>query len=128
VRHRGMGGGKWRQPEPRIERSAAGRRDEPSPHDLDTILCNDGTVSRISRAACREHGGVSDGAERFERHEGPIRERAPSQYRGRSSQHIRGAGEPAPGAPVALCKDGEVSYDYPEGGTCSYRENVERWL
>jgi len=129
MRTRSISGAKARQPETRIERSAAGRPDEPSPLDLDTILCKDGTVLRISRSACREHGGVSDGAEKFERHEGPIRERAPSrEYRGRSSQHIRGAGEPAPGAPVALCKDGEVSYDYPEGGTCSYRENVERWL
>jgi hypothetical protein len=129
ARSRGVVGAKAAQPVPRLERSATARSSEPYPQDLDTILCNDGTVSKIGRAACTEHGGVSNGAEMFERHEGPIRERAPStEYRPRSGEHIPGAGVPAPRAPVALCRDDEVAYDYPEGGTCSYRENVERLL
>lgn len=71
------------QPEPRLERDVAARRSEPRSRDTDTILCNDGTVSPIGRGACSGQGGISDGSESFERHDGPIRHRAPLDHRER---------------------------------------------
>ena len=151
-RHGGVIGANASQPEPRLERDAAARRSESRTPDTDSILCNDGTLSTpIRRGACSGHGGISDGSEKFERHDGPIRERAPSTNAGalcsdgtRSTTTGQGAcshhggvlkappldhGErPEPGTPIAVCKDGDISYSMHASGTCSDHGGVAHWL
>lgn len=123
-RHGGVIGAKASQPEPRIEREAAARRSEPRASDTDSILCNDGTVSPIGRGACFGHGGISDGSEKFERHDGPIRERTPSAKPPPTDTDHR----PEVGTPIAVCKDGDISYSMHAGGTCSDHGGVAHWL
>jgi hypothetical protein len=155
VHHGGVIGATAATPEPRIERDPAARtetatRETVTRRGVGSTLCNDGTMSTfVGHGACTGHGGVSDGATEFERHDGPIRARTPeTQLCTDGTSAPAGAGEDActdhggvaapPSAdrgvrpeaptPVGLCKNGEVAYSDDTGGVCAYHGGLSSWL